>query len=324
MTESLVTTVYRVGHDDRPLPRLIDDAGDGAQRRFVEFFLVNIRNPLTRKSYLHAVTRFLAACDGHGVALHQITPIMVAGYIEATQQSLAPPTVKQHLAALRVFFDWMVVGQAIPFNPAASVRGPRYVSKRGKTPVLSSDELRQLFGSLETTTTIGLRDRAFLGVMLYSFARVGAVVHCTVGDYEDRGKRSWITLHEKGGKLHQVPLHHKADEYLTDYLAAAGIAGDKKSPLFRSVAGRSGRLTGDTLDARCALYMVKRRALAAGLSAKICNHSFRASGITNFRANGGSLEKAAAIAAHESTETTKLYDRSADPLTIDEIERIII
>lgn len=306
------------------LPSIIDDAGDTARRRYVEFFTVTIRNRNTRRAYAQAVTQFLAWCEQRGVGLARIEPIVVASYIEEKTSLASPPTVKQHLAAIRMLMDWLVTGGVLRFNPAASVRGPRYVIKKGKTPVLSCEEARELFAAIETETVIGLRDRAFLGVMLYSFARVGAVIKMRVDDYYQNGKRWWLRLHEKGGRFHELPAHHKAEEYLDAYLAVAGVAADKKGPLFRSVAGRSGRLTASPLDERCALYMVKRRALAAGLSERICNHTFRATGITAFRHNGGSLEKAAQIAAHESTDTTKLYDRSADTLTLDEIERIVI
>jgi len=161
--------------------------------------------------------------------------------------------------------------------------------------------------------------------MVYSFARIGAVVHMRVSDYYQHGKRWWLRLHEKGGKFHELPAHHNAEAYLDAYLATASIDGnDKKGPLFRSVAGRSGRLTASALDERAALYMVKRRAVAAGLSERIGNHTFRATGITAYLQNGGTLEKAAQIAAHESTETTKIYDRTSDTLSLDEIERIVI
>ena len=190
--------------------------------------------------------------------------------------------------------------------------------------MLSAEEARGLFDSIETDTIIGLRDRAFLGVMTYSLARVGAVVAMEVRDYYQNGKRWWLRLHEKGGKFHEMPVHHTAEEYLDAYVAAAGIMDNKRGPLFRSVVGRSGRLTERPFDRNAAFYMVKRRAAAFGLTDRICNHTFRGTGITTYRKNGGTLEKAAAMAAHESTDTTKLYDRSEDAVTLDEVERIVI
>ncbi len=107
-------------------------------------------------------------------------------------------------------------------------------------------------------------------------------------------------------------------------MEAAGIKDDAKTPLFRSVKGRSQTLTESPLRRNNALDMVKRRAVAAGLPRRVCNHTFRATGITSYLENGGTIEKAQVIAAHESPKTTKLYDRTSDQITLDEIERIVI
>lgn len=219
-----------------------------------------------------------------------------------------------------------------------AVRGPRYSQTRGKTPALTAQEARQLLDSIETHTVIGLRDQALIGVMVYSFARVGAVVKMRVGDYFSAGKVWWLRLQEKGGKLHEVPAHHSAESYLDEYLEATGIARDLKAPWFRSTSGRRKRDTsgpepalvrekyqqGREMQTNDVLRMIKRRAAAAGLSTRIGCHTFCATGITVFLQNGGTLEKAQQIAAHASPKTTKLYDRSEDLLSLDEIERVLI
>src|SRR4029079_350557 len=123
----------------------------------------------------------------------------------------------------------LVTGHIVPHNPATSVRGPKHVVKRGKTPVLTTDEARKLLDSIDRSTVIGLRDRALMGVMVYSFARVSAAVSMKVEDFYAEGKRWWFRLHEKGGKRHEVPAHHNADEYLDAYLKVSGIAAEKKS-----------------------------------------------------------------------------------------------
>jgi len=216
------------------------------------------------------------------------------------------------------------VGQVMRMNRAASVRGPRHVVKKGKTVVLTVEQAKELFASIDPSTLIGLRDRALIGVMIYSFARVSAVVNMNVEDYWQNGKRWWLRLHEKGGKHHEVPAHHKAEEYLDAYVTTAGIGGDRKTPLFRSAAGRAGLLGASRLSRKDALRMVKRRAAKLGLPARTCCHTFRATGITAYLQNGGTIEKAQTIAAHESPRTTKLYDRTSDDITLDEIERIVI
>jgi integrase/recombinase XerD len=294
-----------------------------AARRFWEFFTANIRNPNTRRAYFAAVRRFGAWCDHHGLDLLRLQPVLVAAYIEELQRTHSAPSVKQHLAAIRMLFDWLVVGQVLAMNPAASVRGPKYVIKKGKTPVLSAGEARELIDAIETDTLKGLRDRALIATMVYTFARVGAVIGMRVEDYFRQGKRWWFRLHEKGGRLHEVPAHHKAEAHVDAWMEAAEIAEQLKLPLFRTF-DRNGMVTENALYENDVLRMVKRRATAAGLPASTCCHTFRATGITAYLENGGTVEKAQAIAAHASPRTTKLYDRTADLLTLEEIERISI
>lgn len=306
------------------LPVLITREGTKAANRFLEFFTANIRNRNTRLSYMRAISPFLTWCEERGISLQQIEPMLVAAYIERLTQERAPQTVKQHLAAIRMLFDWLVTGQVVPFNPAASVRGPRYSIKKGKTPVLSAQETRKLLDSIDISHVVGLRDRALIGTMVYSFARVSAIVNMRVRDYYPQGKRYWIRLHEKGGKFHEVPVHHTAESYLDEYLNAAGISEEKSKPLFRSTRGRSRELTARAMSRFDAYKMIRRRAEDAGISSEIACHTFRATGITEYLRNGGTIEKAAQIASHESTRTTQLYNRTDDDLTLDEIERIII
>ena len=296
------------------------------KKRFWEFFTANIRNRNTRMAYLMAVYRFADWCEAKGLELGQVEPIIVAAYIEQLTQVYAPATVKLHLAATRMLFDWLVVGQAVSFNPASSVRGPKHVVKTGKTPVLTAEETRELLDAIDTDTLVGLRDRALIGLMVYSFARVTAAVAMKVADYYTQGKRSFFRLHEKGGKYNVVPAHHVAQGYFDDYVKAASIAGDKKRPLFRS-SGRGRRqnvLLRTAMTRQTAIKMIKRRALEAGLPDEISNHSFRGTGITEYLRNGGDLEIAARIAGHESTRTTQLYNRVHEELSLNEIERIHI
>jgi len=305
------------------LPKLFVDAGDQACRRFIEFFTANIRNRNTREAYARAVLRFADWCEHHELRLEQLSPPLVAAYIEEISASHSAPTVKQHLAAVRMLFDYLVVGQALPLNPASSVRGPRHVVTRGKTPVLSADQARQLLDAIDISTIAGLRDRALIAIMVYSFARVSAVIGMTGDDYYPDGKRWWFRLHEKGGKFHEVPAHHKAEEYVDAYLEAAGIVFGKWEPLFRTVDRRK-QLTDRRISRREVLAMIKRRARNAGLPDRIGCHSWRATGITTYLLGGGTLERAQQIAAHSSAKTTKLYDRRNDEITLDEIERIVI
>ena len=169
---------------------------------------------------------------------------------------------------------------------------------------------------------VGLRDRALIATLTYSFARISAALAMNVEDYFVHGRRMWVRLHEKGGRHHEMPAHHKLEEYLHAYIEAAGSADDPKGPLFRTARGRSGALTENRLDRTNARLMIKRRARDAGISTRIGCHTFRGTGITAYLENGGTLEKAQLMAGHESPRTTKIYDRTSDQVTLDEIERI--
>jgi site-specific recombinase XerD len=182
-------------------------------------------------------------------------------------------------------------------------------------------ERNKLLDSIDVTELKGLRDRALLAVMVYSFARVSAVVGMNVDDYYQQGKRWWLRLHEKGGKHHELPVHHKSEEYLDAYLRAAGIADQKNTPLWRSMT-KERELSEIRMNRQDVFRMIKWRCYEAELGAAANCHTFRATGITAYLLNGGTLEHAQAIAAHESPRTTKLYDRTSDEITLDEIERI--
>jgi integrase/recombinase XerD len=251
------------------LPAIIASEGQRASKRFLEFFTANIRNPNTRLSYMRAISPFLAWCEERGLELRQVEPMAVAAYIEQLTKERAPQTVKQHLAAIRMLFDWLVTGQIVPFNPAASVRGPRYSIKKGKMPVLSAQETRKLLDSIDTSHVVGLRDRALIGTMVYSFARVSAIMNMKVRDYYPSGKRYWIRLHEKGGKFHEVPVHHTAEQYLDEYIGTADITDEKSKPLFRSTRGRSRELTTRAMSRFDAYKMIQRRAEDAGIASEI-------------------------------------------------------
>ena len=310
--------------NSRPLvPLLVAQLGDEASWRYVEFFTASIRNPNTRRAYARACSRFFGWCEGRGLVLATIRPFDVSAWVEGLQQHHAAPGVKQQLAAVRMLFDWLVTGQVVPVNPAAAVRGPKHVIKVGKTPVLDGAEWRRLVDAIPTEAVRDLRDRALIATLTYSFARIGAALKMRVEDLQPKGAGWLVRLHEKGGKQHAMPCHHALAEALHAYVAAAGISSDRKGFLFRTARGHIATvLSGHTMSQPDAWRMIRRRAVAAGITAPIGNHSFRATGITAYLANGGVLEHAQEMAAHESPRTTKLYDRTKDRLTQDEVERI--
>lgn len=305
------------------VPKLIEQAGSHAKRHFVEFFSAHIRNPNTRLAYMRAVRQFANWCEESDWTLSRLEPTIIAFYIENLQNKVSKPTVKQHLAAIRMLFDFLVIRGILPSNPASSVRGPKHVVIKGKTPVLQPADARRLLDSIPLNQISGIRDRALIALMLYTFARVGAAVAIDIDDVYQNGRRYWVRLKEKGGRLHEMPLHHSAEEAIMYYLDAANLHGQKKMPLFRTI-DRKRNLTETRLLRQDAWDIVKRRCRQAGLGGAFSNHTMRASGITAYMLAGGTLERAQQMAAHASSRTTNMYNRTSDAVTLDEVERILI
>lgn len=306
------------------VPAIVADTHRDAGERFLEYFAATIRNANTRAAYMNAVADFLRFEPVAGLgSLAEVRSIHVSAYIEGIGDRFAPQTVKQRLAALRGLFDWLARHGVIETNPAAPVRGPAYTTKRGKTPILTAAEAKRLIESIEMDSLVGLRDRALIAVMVYSFARISAAAGMTLEDLVQTAGRSWLRLHEKGGKVHEMPVHHRLLEHLESYLVMLGPQ-EPKSPLFRAALGRTGRLGSEALNRHDAYAMVRRRAIKAGVVEKIGNHSFRGTGITTYLQNEGTLELAQEMANHASPRTTKLYDRRGDQITQAAVERIRI
>jgi integrase/recombinase XerC len=308
------------------LPALATTAGDRVQIRFWELFGANLRNRHTRRAYVRGARDFLDWCRRDGVAsVADVKPSHVANYVGEFGRGRAAPTVKQRLAAIRHLFDWLVASQVMGMNPASSVRGPLHRVSRGKTRALDPAKARALLDSIDASEPVGLRDRALIALMVYSFARIGAALAMKVEDVCERNGRLWVRLRGRGGKRHETPCHHNLEAYLRAYIGACGLAADPTEPLFRTI-GRRGTdsLTTTLLQQANAYAMVRRRAAAAGIEAKVGNHTFRATGITAYLESGGALETAAAMANHSSTRTTQLYCRRRNAVSLDEVERVPI
>lgn len=309
--------IGRAAGGDLPLPDMITRENARTQERYLEFFAVTIRNAHTRRAYMTAATRFFAFCDDRGLELSQVTPMLVAGYIESHPGEAL--TVRLHLAALRRLFDWLVTGGILPYSPVTSVRGPKLARKVGTTPVMTAGGVDAVIAGTDSPTLAGLRDRALLLVMLMSFARIGALLALTRSNYQKAEGTPRLQLKEKGSQERTLPLPKEAAAALDSWLIGAGPALPS-SPLFPAIDPLSNKATTRPLSARMALKRVKRAAARAGESSDLCNHSFRATGITLFRQAGGSLDRAQAIAGHASSETTRLYDRSDEQLNADELD----
>jgi integrase/recombinase XerD len=305
------------------IPALVADAGGAACFAWEEFFSAEIRNPHTRRAYRHAVRRFLAWCEAEGLELRRITPGLVGQYFD--QHPSGIPTKKQHLAALRGFFDTLVLRHVVPFNPAASVRGERYRVVEGKTPEITAEEARMLLRSFDTGSVIGLRDRAIVTTLIFTLARIGAVAGLKRKDFARDGSHWTLRLNEKGGKIREIPVRRDLELYLFAYLEAAELTeAAADSALFRSAAGKSGRMTGRGMSAGDMGQMVKRRLKAAGLPERLSPHSFRVAVITDLLTQGVPLEDVQNLAGHADPRTTRLYDRRQRKVSRTTVERISI
>ena len=309
------------------VPSVVSELGRKAERKFVEFFTAHLRNDHTRRAYAHAAAQLSAWLEINGTSLAELEPPEAAAYIKSLEaEGKAPATIKARLSALSNLCDYLASSGVLDWNPFKVVRGPRVSQREGQTPVLEPELVRALLDSFEGEDVVALRDRAIVSTMLFSFARVGAVTKLDGRHYEVQGSKASLVLNEKRGKRTRVPCHHELREAI-DALLAVSYPGPR-TPLFRTV-DRSNDENGDRqltrrrLKTSNVLEMVKRRCEGVGIDpTMVCNHSFRASGITAYMVAGGSIETAAEIAGHASTETTKLYDRSAKVVSRGEIERI--
>ena len=181
----------------------------GAEYASADFFKAKISNPNTRKDYKRTVDRFLGWCQLRGLELWQLTSFFVGEYVEhhlvdKDGHPLSPPTKKQHLAALRHFFDNQQMYHGVAINPASSVRGPRYSARAGKTPAFDDRKVRQLRDSIDTGHVVGVRDKTLLMILADTAARAGAVAKLRTMDYVTDGWAWSFHLGEKGGNLHHV------------------------------------------------------------------------------------------------------------------------
>lgn len=304
-------------------PAWVEQAGGGAKFAFEEFLYGQIRNPFTRRNYLRAVRVFSWWCQARGLKLTRVTPADVAQHLDSLP--IAPPTRKVHLAALRRFFDQLVLRHVILLNPALSVRGERYQVVEGKTPEISIEQARRLLRSIDTSHVIGLRDRAVIALMIYTAARVGAVAKLRRGDFYDSGDQYCLRFTEKGGKVREIPVRHDLQGWMQEYLAAAGVNGAEAAlPIFCTAQRRTRRLTVNPMTADDMGRMVKRRLRDAGLSPRLSAHSFRVATVTDLLDQGVSLEEVQFLAGHADPRTTRLYDRRQRRVTRNIVERISI
>jgi site-specific recombinase XerD len=314
-------------------PAIVREAGPNAEYAYADFFKAKVSNPNTRKAYKRAVDRFLGWCHLRGLELRQVTSFLVGDYLEhhlndKDGRPLSAPSKKQHLAALRHFFDNQQVYHGVVLNPASSVRGPKYSAREGKTPAFHDKQVRDLIDSVDTGDVIGIRDKTLLMILAYTAARAGAVARLRTADYFTDGRSWFFHFGEKGGKLHQVPARHDLQLQMERYLRAAGLEGRAdKTPLFRTAAKKKkGReMTDRGLNGNDLLRIVKRRLKGVGLpEGAFCCHSFRATTATNLLKQKVAREQVQYLLGHSDARTTDLYNRTEKEVTRNIVERISI
>ena len=302
------------------LPVLIANAGNAARFAYEEFLLGRMRNKHTRRAYERAARRFFAWCEGRR-ELTAITPADVGRYLDELE--LADTSKKLHLSALRHLFDEFVVRHVVVLNPATSVRGPRISVVEGLTPEITVQQARALLASLKTTTALELRDRAVIGTLIYTAARVGAIAKLRRKDFYHDGEQHNVRFREKGGKSREIPVRHDLAGYFQKYVETLSEA-DEASPLFLTGEGKTGRLTANGASEDDLARMVKRRMRQAGLPKRLSAHSFRVATITDLLDQGVPLEDVQHLAGHADPRTTRLYDRRKRRIKRNIVERISI
>ena len=311
------------GDHDETVPALVASAGGAAQFAWEEFIYGKLRNPHTRSAYEHASRRFLNYCRHRGRELPRVTPRDVGDYLDGLDYSLA--TKKLHLSALRHFFDTLVTRHVVILNPAGSVRAERLQVVEGKTPEFGVEQARRLMRSIDVSHVVGLRDRAIIGVLIYTAARVGAVANLRRGDLYDVGNQFCLRFTEKGGKSREIPVRHDLYGFIHEYLKSGAIEySEKSTPLFRTTIRRTRRLTMNGMTAGDVSRMVKRHIRRTGLSDRLSPHSFRVTTITDLLTQGVPLEDVQNLAGHADPRTTRLYDRRSRQVTRNIVERITV
>lgn len=306
------------------LPAIVRRGGRAAVFAAEEFFYGSIRNEHTRAAYRRAINQFLAWCEIRGLELARIAPRDVGQYFDGLKH-LSIATRKQHLAAMRHFFDALVTRHAVILNPALSVRGERYEVIEGKTPEISVANARDLLKSIKTSNLLGLRDRAILAILAYTSSRAGAVSKLRCGDFYDAGDQWMLRFQEKNGKSREIPVRHDLREIIAGYIDRAGLSGaPKDAPLFRAAIRKTGRLSERPIHVNDICRMMKRRLAAASLPARLSPHSFRVAVITDLLEQGVPLEDVQRLAGHADPRTTRLYDRRQKKVTRNIVERISI
>jgi integrase/recombinase XerD len=264
---------------------------------FLELLGARVRNPNTRSAYRVAWRSFLAFCSTRHLELQRVKAYHVGSWLD--QHPGSRSTQRQHLAAVRLLIDSLLMRGVVEYNPAARARPPRLVRESSHTPVFEEAEIVAFLDSISLKSLKDIRDKAIFCVLLYSWCRVSALINLSVADYYERGGTRWLRFQEKRGKDHEVPVHSKAKEAVDLWLERSYLASNPTAPLFPSFGKNRETLNARRLDRRSVLKLVEKWAKASGIQKRVCCHSFRATGVTEYMNSGGTIEIAQRIGAYD-------------------------
>lgn len=303
-------------------PNVLMRSGHIIIKLYNDYLHLSIKSDDSRQTYRSALTLFMRFLDDQNVEeLLDVEPRHVQAYLDHRTKTLGRvPSARVHFSAVKGFFQHLVDNKKFAVNPAASVNYAFVNPRKGKTPIIRPDDVRKLLDSIPTdlkhpkmpAKETDLRDRALIGLMAYTFCRIGGALSANLGDYRYDDGEMWLDMVEKGAKAHSVPIVGAARHFLDDYVSKCGLS-DLSAPLFQS-ANRNGVLNGNRYNRNNSRRMIKGRAEALGIGGSgkgqtARNHTFRATGITHFLEAGGRIDDAQDIANHADMSTTRRYDR---------------
>ena len=284
--------------------------------------LAKLRNRNTREAYLFGWRNFFDWCAQNGLALDGVRPRHVGLWLDGHTGSAA--TARQHLASVRFLCQELLLRGFLDQNPALAVRGPRLDVETGLTPVLRDEEVSRFLAGIGDRRLIDKRDYALFSVLLYTFCRVSALTGLRVEDYRGQGGGRCVRFREKRSKVFELPLHPRAEAAVDVWLDASALGQFAERPLFPAFEADRETLSDRPMDRSSVWVRVKRRLVDAGLETRYGCHSFRATGVTLFIQNGGTLRTAGRIARHRQMAATQRYDRTEDVVLAQELDRVRI
>jgi len=311
-------------------PEILIHSGQSAIKLYNDYLHLSIRSDDSRQTYRSALSLFFRFCDTQGIKeILDIEPRHVRAYLDHRTKELGRvSSARTHYSAIKGFGQYCVEKQFLATNPAASVKYAFVNPRKGKTPIMSAEDVRSLLLSIpddvdctdKPAKQTDLRDKALVSLMAYTFARIGGILSARIGDLRYEENILWLDMIEKGSKSHSLPISGAPRAFLESYIRDCGLS-DKTAPLFQS-ANRNGKLTGKPYDRGNSRRMIASRAKKLGIAGNTKNHTFRATGITHFLEGGGRLDDAQDIANHSNSSTTRRYDRRSNQRLVEVLKQV--